>query len=347
MNKPIKILMLEDTREDAYLIERELSQSGIVFTSSVVATGEDFKRLLYEMKPDVILADHSLPQFNSIEALKIHQQYELEIKIVVPFILVTGSVSEEFAAQCIKSGADDYILKDRLKRLPTAIRNAIEKARTEGERLRFLNEIISNEAMMRKAEQLAHFGSWQVDLLTGKHKWSDETYRIFGYEPGGLQLTYDTFLDHIHPADRQALKEAIDETILHGDSYPCEFRIVDKDGQVKHILSNLQVKRNSDRVAVQLSGFNLDITQQKKQTEAIAFQNKQLIDIAWIQSHEVRAPLARLMGLVNLLEGNPDHEKYFQEFWKPLLESAHELDAIIRKIVRKTEALGGAETNHE
>src|SRR5258705_7117846 len=189
MNKPIKILMLEDTQEDVYLIERELKQSGIIFTSTVVATGEGFKQLLYEMKPDVILADHSLPQFNSIEALKMHQQYELETNMAVPFILVTGSVSEEFAAQCIKSGAEDYILKDRLKRLPTAICNALEKTRTEGERSRFLDEIISNEAMMREAEQLAHFGSWHVDLLTGKHRWSEETYRIFGYEPGGLQVS--------------------------------------------------------------------------------------------------------------------------------------------------------------
>jgi len=339
--------MLEDTQEDVYLIERELKQGGIIFTSTVVATGEGFKQLLYEMKPDVILADHSLPQFNSIEALKIHQQYELEIKIAVPFILVTGSVSEEFAAQCIKSGADDYILKDRLKRLPAAICNALDKAGIEGERLRFLDEIISNEAMMRQAEQLAHFGSWQVDFLTGRHKWSDETYRIFGYEPGDLQVTYETFLNHIHPADRQSLKKAIDETILHGDSYPCEFRIIDKTGKVKHILSNLQVKRNRERVAIQLSGFNLDITEQKRQTEAIAFQNEQLVDIAWIQSHEVRAPLARLMGLVNILEGNKDHEKYCKEFWKPLLESAHELDSIIRKIVRKTEAVGGTEPSHE
>jgi len=53
------------------------------------------------------------------------------------------------------------------------------------------------------------------------------------------------------------------------------------------------------------------------------------------------------MGLVNILEGDKDHEKYFKEFWKPLLESAHELDAIIRKIVGKTEAIAGVETSHE
>jgi len=337
MDETLKILMLEDTQEDVYLIERELKQGGILFTSSVVDTKEDFERSLYEMKPDVILSDHSLPQFNSIEALKIHHQFEIKTKIAIPFILVTGTVSEGFAAQCIKSGADDYILKDRLKRLPTAIRNALEKAKIESERLKFLDEIISNEAMMREAEQLAHFGSWRADLLTGKFNWSDETYRILGYEPGGLHVDYEAFLNHIHPEDRQSLKAAIDEAILHRDSCPGEFRIIDRTGKVKHILSNILVKRNRDQLPIQLLGFNLDITQQKRQTEALALQYKQLTEIAWIQSHEVRAPLARLMGLINVLEGNPDYEKHFKEVWKPLLESAHELDSIIRKIVRETQ----------
>src|SRR5258705_11980900 len=191
MDSPLKILILEDTLDDVELITRELRRGGIVFTYSVVNEEHDFVRALHEMNPDVILSYHSLPTFNSIEALKIYQEYRRETDTIVPFILITGTVSEEFAVQSIKSGADDYILKDRLKRLPASIQSALAKTRIERERTKFLNEIISNEAMMREAEQLAHFGSWQVDLVTGKHKWSDEAYRIFGYEPGGLQVTYE------------------------------------------------------------------------------------------------------------------------------------------------------------
>src|SRR5258707_5036344 len=194
MSKALKILMIEDSEEDIYLIERELREGGILFDSHVVNTKDEFEHSLYQNDPNVILADHSLPKFNSIEALKIYHKYQSETKTMIPFILITGSVSEEFAAQCIKAGASDYILKDRLKRLPASIHSALEKTRIESERLHFLNEVISNEAMMREAEQLAHFGSWQVDLVTGKNKWSDETYRIFGYEPGALQVTHETFL---------------------------------------------------------------------------------------------------------------------------------------------------------
>jgi two-component system response regulator len=344
MGTPLKILMLEDTQEDVDLIERELKQGGMSFISTVVNTKDDFERSLAEIKPDIILADHSLPQFNSIDALKILQQYACETKNEIPFILVTGSISEEFVAEIINLGADDYILKDRLKRLPTAVQNALSKTKVENERTEYLNEIISKEGMMREAEQLAHFGSWQVDLLTGAHKWSDETYRIFGYEPGGVKVTYETFLNHIYPKDRQSLKTALEQTVLHRQSYPCEYRIVDRTGKVKHLLSNILVKRDHDQRAIQLTGFNMDITQQKKQTAALALQNKKLIEIAWIQSHEVRAPLARIMGLIQLIERGESEENKSNTFWKPLLESAHELDSIIRKIVTKTEAIGGTET---
>jgi len=343
MDSPLKILILEDSKDDVELIERELKCGGIVFHSSIVDERQDFIRALHEMKPDVILSDHSLPQFNSIEALKIYQQYHRETNILVPFILITGSVSEEFAVQCIKAGADDYILKDRLKRLPASIQSALAKTRIERERTKFFNEIISNEAMMREAEQLAHFGSWQVDLVTGKHKWSDEGYRIFGYEPGGLDLAYETFLDHVHPEDRDSLRNAIDDVVVCRDSYASEFRIIDRDGNVKYLRSHVVVKRNAEHQAIRLSGFNMDITEQKRQTQALALQNKQLMEIAWVQSHGVRGPLARLMGLIDLVEGYRGDENALMDLLKHILSSAHELDAIIRKIVRKTESMEGAD----
>ena len=74
--------MLEDTKEDVFLVERELKQNGIFFISSFANSKEDFEHSLYEMKPGVILSDHSLPQFNSIDALKIHQRFEIEIPVI-------------------------------------------------------------------------------------------------------------------------------------------------------------------------------------------------------------------------------------------------------------------------
>ena len=92
MEKDLKILMLEDVQDDVGLIERILKKQGISFISKRVDTRDEFMDALKEFRPDVILSDHALPQFNSIEALNICRKQSLHI----PFILVTGTVSEEF-----------------------------------------------------------------------------------------------------------------------------------------------------------------------------------------------------------------------------------------------------------
>jgi signal transduction histidine kinase len=127
MERDLKILMLEDLPEDIGLIEHILRKEGIVFESRYADTKEEYVRALEDFHPDVILSDHALPQFNSVEALTICRKSSLN----TPFILVTGTVSEEFAVSCLKQGADDYVLKSNLVRLPTAIINALKQRNVE------------------------------------------------------------------------------------------------------------------------------------------------------------------------------------------------------------------------
>lgn len=125
----LKILLLEDVEQDADLIARQLKRDKLSFVTERVDTQSEYVEALNRFKPDVILSDHALPQFNSMAALEIAQAKCPD----VPFILVTGAVSEEFAVNCIKSGADDYILKTNLTRLPSAIRSSLEKRQLENE----------------------------------------------------------------------------------------------------------------------------------------------------------------------------------------------------------------------
>src|SRR6267142_287687 len=130
MEKELRILILEDMEDDAGLIDRALQKEKIAFTRLRVDTREEFTNALATFEPDVILSDHSLPQFNSIEALKVCQ----EMRLNIPFILVTGAVSEEFAVNCLKKGADDYVLKSNLSRLPMSIRYALRHRSQEAMR---------------------------------------------------------------------------------------------------------------------------------------------------------------------------------------------------------------------
>jgi CheY-like chemotaxis protein len=116
MQEELSILLLEDVDEDAHLIERVLKKSGIPFSLHRVDSRAEFEEALSRFSPNVILSDHALPQFNSIEALRLSRSKLSNI----PFILVTGTVSEEFAVTCLKQGIDDYILKTNLTRSGTA-----------------------------------------------------------------------------------------------------------------------------------------------------------------------------------------------------------------------------------
>ena len=130
IQKELKILMLEDLQDDVGLIERTLKKEGMNFKGKRVDSQDEFTECLQTFQPDVILSDHALPQFNSLEALQICRKQAVH----VPFILVTGTVSEEFAVSCLKQGADDYVLKSNMVRLPSAIHNALKQRHHEAKR---------------------------------------------------------------------------------------------------------------------------------------------------------------------------------------------------------------------
>lgn len=120
--KKLKILMLEDNKLDAKLIKEELIEHKFDFTSKCVETKKDFIKAINNFKPDIILSDYSLPQFTGFEALKIAKKLAPDI----PFIFVTGSLSEESAVDSMKAGAWDYVIKENLLRLTPAIENALK-----------------------------------------------------------------------------------------------------------------------------------------------------------------------------------------------------------------------------
>lgn len=123
MASPLDILLLEDQPADADAVEAGLREAGVDFTVRRVAAREDFLAALASRVPEVILSDFSLVDFSALDALAILRERRLE----VPFILITGNRSEEVAVECIHQGADDYILKASLRRLPTSLKNALEK----------------------------------------------------------------------------------------------------------------------------------------------------------------------------------------------------------------------------
>lgn len=127
MDSRLKILLVEDSEMDAVLLLRFLKKEEILFTHSRVWTRDEYLKALKENEYDIIIADHSLPQFSGMEAFRILKNEKSKI----PFILLTGTVTENILTEYAKEGIDDYILKENLLRLPSAIMNVISKKKIE------------------------------------------------------------------------------------------------------------------------------------------------------------------------------------------------------------------------
>ena len=209
MGRKLKILHLEDSPSDAKLVRTILKRGDFDFEVLVVESKSKFINALEDFSPDIILSDHSLPSFNSHEALNITRKRGLKI----PFILITANVSEEFAVDVIKRGADDYILKDRLQRLPNAIHNALKKNSLEIEKQNYLAHVIKNEKHYRA---LIENGSDVIVVfnLHGKLTYaSPSIYRVLGYtETEALQLS---LYEIVHPDDIEKIEHVVTECIKY------------------------------------------------------------------------------------------------------------------------------------
>ena len=141
----IKILHLEDQASDVEQIGRVLSKAGIECDIRPVKTRTAYVKALADFSPEIIISDHNLPAFDSLEALQLLRSS----KLTIPFILVTGTVSEEFAVEAMRGGADDYLLKDRLHRLPNAVVTALKKYQSGKEQVEANLRIQESEAKYR------------------------------------------------------------------------------------------------------------------------------------------------------------------------------------------------------
>lgn len=225
MDKVLDLLIVEDVAGDADAIEAELRQEGVRCRTRRVETRDGFLAELTKTPPDLIISDFNLPAFDGLEALRLVQQIEPDI----PFILVTGPRSEEVAVECMREGADDYILKNSLKRLPSAISNVLRKRAAEREKG-------WAEAQLRRSEEQFRLITENTgDLvslldLEGRFLYASPSFKSqLGYVPA--QFAGTDSLAIVHPGDRDSYRQTWQHALAHKDQRAAEVRLRREDGQ--------------------------------------------------------------------------------------------------------------------
>jgi diguanylate cyclase len=145
MTEELKVLCIDDEQAAVLLVQHELTRAGIGFISRAVRTEPDVRAELARFDPDIVLCDYTIPGFSGLRAVDIVR----ELRPATPVIIISGSISEETAIECLTRGATDYLLKSNLRRLGPAVRRAVDDSR-------------QRRVLQEKIEQLAHF-----DPLTG------------------------------------------------------------------------------------------------------------------------------------------------------------------------------------
>jgi DNA-binding NtrC family response regulator len=189
--REIRVLLIEDDPDDAFLLGQELRRNGIPFVARRVENGEGFVQELAAEMPDVILSDHGLPQFDGFKALAIAQEKCPD----VPFLFVTGSLGEEVIIETLRNGATDYVLKHQLTKLAPAIERALREAderrrrkAAEAERERLIHELQDALAKVKTLSGLLPICSSCKKIRDDKGYWS--RVEIFLSEHSAARLTH-------------------------------------------------------------------------------------------------------------------------------------------------------------
>jgi PAS domain S-box-containing protein len=234
---------------------------------------------------------------------------------------------------------------EELQIVTEELRDSNAELQIQGEGLVHVNQaLLESEKRMNRSQEIAHLGSWELDIDKDCLSWSDEVYRIFGLQPQEFDATYEAFLDNIHPDDREVVNEAYLGSIREDhDTYEIEHRVVRKStGEIRVVYEKCEhIRDNSGRI-VQSLGLVHDITEQKQAEKALQESlielersNAELEQFAYITSHDLREPLRMITSFLQLLERRYKNQldADANEFIGYAVDGAKRLDAMIQDIL--------------
>jgi PAS domain S-box-containing protein len=323
----IRILLAEDNPDDAVLIQRELRKSGVDVTIRRVDSAAAFRAALDEVDPDIVLTDHSMPRFTAHDALKIAR----EARPQTPVIVVTGSLDEETAADYIKEGASDYVLKTHLVRLPAALVGALERRRSLVATQAAHKALLGSEAKFAKAFN-ANPSGMAITTLEGLVVDVNEAFlRTLGYarEEALGRTTVELGLWHSPEERTRAIKEA---------QVPGRVQTIEVEGRTKESARRTLLYSAE---LIELDGvthvlvLTTDITERRQLEDQLRQAGKMeaVGQLAGGVAHDFNNILTAILGYADLLAADLPAGDQRRDDVDEIRKAAHRATALTRQLL--------------
>ncbi|HRI45942.1 MAG TPA: PAS domain S-box protein [Ignavibacteriaceae bacterium] len=330
--KKIKILLIEDLPTDAQLAEYEIKKTIPNYELIVVDNKDDYIFQLENFSADIIISDFKLPAFDGLSALKI----QLEKCPTTPFIILTGSMNEDTAVECMKAGAVDYVIKEHIRRLGPALKNALEHKENKVQKLLIERRLIESDERYQRLTENAR------DLI---YRYEFFPERKFAYvSPIVMEVTGYTQEEHysdpdlgvkiIYPPDRELLNSlTTDPDVI---KKPIILRWIKKDGQLIWVEQRNVPIFDANNNLIAIEGIARDITESKKAEEELRLLNRAIEqtpvsivitnekgNIEYINKSFIEKCGYSKEEIINqnprILKSGYQSEKYYEELWRQII----------------------------
>lgn len=260
----LRVLMIEDVEDDALLTFRELKRNGFDPVYERVETAPAMKKALQEKQWDIILCDYKMPHFSAPQAIALLK----EMKMDIPIIIVSGNIGEETAIECMRLGAQDYIMKTNLSRLCPAINRELEEAHTRNKKKLAEALLIQSEEKYRIILENIEDGYYEVDIAGNFTFFNDPLCQILGYSK--QELLGMNSRQYTDQENAKVLFRAFNKVYKTGrPTKGFDWQLIRKDGTKRYIEASVSLLKDGSGKPAGFRGIVRDITERKEMEKSL------------------------------------------------------------------------------